>query len=788
MDTKYNYNNVNTNKNGVKEMYHKKDNHIKRAELHLHTKLSDDISVISLEEIFDKAEELGLSAVAFTNLNNVQDFPKIANYYNKKNPNFNIVYGVEVRYTNEEGVAPLGATLLAINQEGIKELYKIISSIQNDGVTDLIDLEVLRQNRYNLIVGSCGNMGELYTSLVFERSQEEIDKIAAFYDYFEIYPTDDENEKLIYKKIYKLGEELGVPVVATGNCHYLTQEDEICRRIVNTVKKRKDNNKKRWVHTTEQMLEEFAYLGEKGAYNVVVDNPEFIVDLIEPITPIREGFFGVELENDYQQVEKFCFDKAKEIYGEDLPVLVNERLKAELDLIQKNGFASQYLIACKMAKNITDNGHLIDARGSAGSVLSTFLLGVSDVNSLPPHYYCPECHYFEENNLAKDGFDLPKKFCPHCLTELKKEGHNIPFETFMGYEGHKMPDFDINVASGMRLFEIKYMQKLFGKSKIAMGGTISTLWEQSAQKMVEIFEDKTDINFSAKRKEQIISKLTDIKVDEGMHPAGVMVIPKDIEFEDFTPINENWAPIPKTHLEFHDLYDTILKLDVLEVYVIDFLEALQKSTGVALDRIDINDPEVYRYFQKADTLCIPEFNTAFMHDLLIKTNPETFSDLVKTIGLAHGTNVWTDNGELLLERGISVSALPSLRDDCMNDLITIGVDRKTAYRFSDAVRKGMFAKDRVNVEDVNLYKNITKPLGDWYFDYCSKIRYMFPKAHAVEYVINALRCAWYKNYYPTEFYKAYISCYFDKNKELTGETFEEYEAIKKECMRSGIII
>lgn len=748
----------------------------KRAELHLHTKLSDDISLIGVKEIVNKAAELGLSAVAFTNLNNVQDFPEIATC--APNTDLKIIYGAELFCMGVSGKQGK-ITLLVKNQAGIKELYKIISSLHTDGVCNLVDLSVVEENRKNLLIGSCGTDGELFSAIEGNKAQDEIENIAEFYDYFEVYPTTTERQKEINKKIVNLGEASYAPVVATSNAHYLSLDDAVCRDVVQVANGFGiDDNKNLCLRTTDQLLNEFSYLGEDVAKTIVISNPQLLADFIDPVKPIKDGFFGVELENAFEQIETICYDRAYKTYGNPLPKIVSDRLISELELIKSQCFASQYLIAYKMAKHIVDEGHNVGARGTAGSMFVNYLLGISNVNPLVPHYCCPVCHYFEESNLARDGFDLPDKVCPICKKALKADGHHIPYESFMGFNGSKMPDFDINVPSEMRLSEIDYMQSIFGKDKIAMGGTISTLFEYRIQGIVERFEIENDIQFTSEEKAKIIFKLDGVKSGDGMHPGGIMVIPSDMEFEDFTPLKKNWAPIDVTHFDFHTLYNTILKLDALEVAILDFLEMLEKNTGVSLNKINIKDPQIFEFFKNANTIGIPEFENEFMQKLLIKIKPTTFEELIKIFGLAHGTNVWTDNGECLIEKGVPASALPTLRDDIMNDLMSVGIDREIAYKMSDATRRGLFARGKASDETVNLFKEVSKSLGDWYFDFCSKVRYMFPKAHATIYVTYALYCAWFKKYYPQEFYEAYLICYFEDVDNLTEEEKEKYNMIK----------
>ncbi len=733
-----------------------------RAELHLHTKLSNDISVIGVNEIFEKAEEYGLSAVAFTNLNNVQDFTNIAQIDYRKKTNLKIIYGAEVFYESDDGTYGLKLTLLAKNQAGIKELYKVISSLYDDGDCELIDLDVLKQNRKNLLVGSGGYDGDLFYQISLGKSGEALERIAAFYDYFEIFPARNEKDKEINKKIAELGEALGVLVVASNNPHYLEKDDGICCDIVRVSRGCKsDIDNKLYLRKTEEMLNEFSYLGVETAKAVVISNPQIIADLNENVSLIK-GYYGVQYEKADEELESLCYDGACEKYGAFVHETVFERLNTELDFIKKNNFSSEYLTAHRIAKFVKDNGHLCGARGMAGSSLTAFLLGITDINPLPPHYYCAKCKYFEQSDSAKDGLDLPDKVCPGCGAPLNTDGHDIPFETFMGLKGDKMPDFHITISSKARSLAMEYVAERFGKDKIALPGILSTYFERTAEVMVIEYEGKTDTRFAPERRREIIKNLIGVKSHEGIYPSGIMIIPQNMEFEDFTPLNKYSASYDITHFDFHNLHDTILKINILGNAALDFLEVLYKETGVSPSEVNIKDPQIYSFFNLGDTTGLSDYEYEIVREMLLKINPQSFSDLVKVSGFAHGTNVWIDNGEQLIKNGIPISKIPTVRDDIMNDLMSIGVEKSDAYKMSEATRKGLIAKNKISSENIELFEEISKPLGDWYFDYCAKVHYMFPKAHAVFYVTNALRCAWFKKYYPEQFRKAYMEHCFEK--------------------------
>ena len=724
-----------------------------RNEMHLHTKLSDDASVIGVREIFEKAQKLGLKSIAFTNLNNVQDFPEIM-MYAKKYENIKIVYGAEVQYKPNADSPIYHLTLLAKNQAGIKELYKVISSIcESDGVS-LIDLQVLKENRKNLLVGSCGSKGELFDLI----NQDKVPyKINTFYDYFEIFPNKDVLECETNKKIFYLGEELGVPVIAVSNGHCIEKKDKVCLEIVNLAQgKEAIGADEYYVRTTKEMLEEFSYLGNYGAQKAALENPQILIDVIEKVEPLKTGNYYPVFENAYIDLERACYSKAFEIYGNPLPEFVKERLDTELGFLKDQQFATQYLLARKLTTFAKENGQLTTARGAVGSTFVAFLLGISEINPLSPHFYC-DCHYFEVSNLADDGFDLPEKVCPVCNKKLKTDGHNIPYEVFMGFKGDKEPDVDLNFPGEFVLDVQRFMGECFGNDKVVQAGTIATVWDRIAEIYIQEYELARNAKFKPQEKENLISKIVGVKRSVGMHPGGVMVIPQDLEFEDFTPLNQNRVACRTTHFDFHRLHDTILKQDILAHSTLDLLLELEKQTNISIDSIDFRDPKIYEMFRNADTDGISEFDIDFTKNLLSVTSPRSFNELVKISCLCHGTNVWTDNAEHLIKNKIcNISEVIAARDDIFNYLISKGMDKSSAFSIMETVRKGLWAKDKLSEWDkkrfVEEMQNINVP--EWYIESLSKIRYMFPKAHAVAYVINAVRLMWFKINYPKVFEKA----------------------------------
>ena len=549
-------------------------------------------------------------------------------------------------------------------------------------------------------------------------------------------------------------------MAATGNCHYLRKEDEICRRVIRVVDGHEHDNKQYFYHTTDEMLTEFSYLGEDSAYETVVTNPNRIADLITQVTPLKEGVYPPVIPNANEQVQKMAYAKAKEMYGESLPLPVAERLETELKYIQKYEYSVYYWLAYRMVKYMNDSGYYVGNRGSVGSVLVAFLLGISDTNPLPAHYYCPQCHHTDFDVPAWDGFDLPDQICPVCGCVLQLDGHNIPYEIFMGYDGSKMPDIDLNFPATKQYSEFAFIQELFGADKVAHAGTISTLWERSAEGYISVYGAKTDDYFTEEQRSYICEKLCGIKRKDNFHPGGIFAVPQGMEFEDFTPLRETKSPspIPKaTHFDFHSLHDTVIKIDVLGHNTPDILKLLEEFTGRSIRDVAWNDPNVYALFAHADTLGIPEFDTDFMKDMLLKLKPSSFDDLVQISGLSHGTGTWIDNGENLLNDGHTLSEIPALRDKVFLQLMRYGLERDSAYQIAECVRTGRLAcNSNLTFELVKHMRGNNVP--EWYIQSLRKIWYLFPKAHAVTYVMNAVRMAWYKTYYPVEFYAAVLTC------------------------------
>ena len=693
------------------------------------------------------------------------------------------------------------------NQDGLKNMYKLVSEghIKYFGNKKArIPKSVLKENREGLIVGSSlsahfMNSGEL-VELYLRHDLEKLEETAKFYDYIELLPKSTYNELIekegtgslasydevekMNKYFYDLGKRLGILVTASSNVHYLDENEDIIRSIllygsgtVYSPRQYRVNNGF-YFRTTDEMLKEFSYLGEQEAKEVVITNTNKIADMVEEgIKPIPEGFYPPKMDNAEEIVRTMTYEKAYRIYGDPLPNIVSARLERELNAIINNGFSVLYLSAQKLVKKSLDNGYLVGSRGSVGSSLVAFMMGITEVNALYPHYICdnPECKYSEFIEKEGVGIDLPDKICPNCGAPLRKDGYSIPFEVFMGFKGDKVPDIDLNFSGEYQSEIHRYCEELFGKENVFKAGTISTLAEKNAEAYVrKYFEDN---NLNAVRAEIIrLGRLCQgAKKTTGQHPGGMVIVPQGNSIYEFCPVqrpaNDETSESTTTHYDYHVMDEQLVKLDILGHDDPTTIKLLQEYTNMEIKDIPLADKDTLKIFSSTESLGvdpeeigteigtygIPEFGTGFVRQMLIDTRPTTFAELVRISGLSHGTNVWLNNAQEFVRNGqATLSQIITVRDDIMNYLIDQGLDNSDAFKIMEFVRKGKPKKEPENWEK---YSNMMKEknVPDWYIESCRRIEYMFPKGHAVAYVMMAMRIAYFKVHKPLAFYAAFLS-------------------------------
>ena len=701
------------------------------------------------------------------------------------------------------------AIILAKNDVGRVNLYRLISMshLTYYSRRPRIPKSEYLRHKEGLLIGSACEAGELYQALLENKSEEKIAELVNFYDYLEIQPLgnnrfmvdnpkyeqirSDEDLKEYNRRIVKLGEEFNKPVVATCDVHFLEPEDEVYRRIVMAGQgfPDADNQAPLYLRTTEEMLEEFAYLGSQKAYEVVVENTNKIADMIEKISPVRPDKCPPVIEDSDKQLREICYAKAHSMYGEELPKIVVERLERELNSIISNGFAVMYIIAQKLVWKSNEDGYLVGSRGSVGSSFVATMAGITEVNPLSPHYYCSECHYsdFESPEVRKYaggcGWDMPDKNCPVCGKPFIKDGFDIPFETFLGFKGNKEPDIDLNFSGDYQSTAHRYTEVIFGKGQTFRAGTIGTLADKTAYGYVKNYYEERG---QGKRKceiERMLQGCVGIRRSTGQHPGGIIVLPIGEEINSFTPVqhpaNDMNTDIITTHFDYHSIDHNLLKLDILghdDPTMIKMLEELVSGLigePFVATNIKLDDPDVMRLF--ADTsvlgitpddidgcpvgcLGIPEFGTDFVIQMVVDTKPKTLSDLIRISGLSHGTDVWLNNAQTLIQEGkATISTAICTRDDIMTFLINSGLESERSFKIMEAVRKGTVAKGKCDNWEEWKADMLAHNVPDWYVWSCEQIKYMFPKAHAAAYVMMAYRIAYCKVNYPLAYYGAYFS-------------------------------
>jgi len=685
------------------------------------------------------------------------------------------------------------AVILTKDYVGLKNLYKLISFSHLDYFykKPKIPRSLYKKYSEGLMIGSACDRGELYQAILEGMSEEKIEEIASFYDYLEIQPLGN-NEYLIRngtmenkdglieinRKIVALGEKLNKPVVATCDVHFMDPEDEIYRRILMAGQKYDDADQQAplYLRTTEEMLEEFAYLGHDKAYEVVVTNTNLISDMCEVISPISPNKCPPYIEGCEKTIEDIAMNRAKELYGDPLPEIVETRLKKELDSIIRNGFSVMYIIAQKLVWKSNEDGYLVGSRGSVGSSLAAYMTGITEVNALKPHYRCPNCKYSDfSDHGVKNGFDLPDANCPKCGTKLIKDGVDIPFETFLGFNGDKEPDIDLNFSGEYQSKAHKYAEVILGKGTTFKAGTIGTIAEKTAYGYVKNYFEERNEHVSSAEIERLAQGCTGVKRTTGQHPGGVIVVPQGHEIYEFCPVqhpaDDPNSDIITTHFDYHSIDKNLLKFDMLGHDDPTVIRMLQDITGIDPKSIPLDDKATMSIFSSTDalgvrpeqidskvgTFGVPEFGTRFVREMLVQTLPKTFEELIRISGLSHGTDVWTNNAQDLINAGTATLAdAICTRDDIMIYLINAGLPAQNSFKIMESVRKGK----GLNEEQEALMREHNVP--DWYIDSCKKIKYMFPKAHAVAYVTMAFRIAWFKVHMPLAYYATYFSIRADE--------------------------
>ena len=682
-------------------------------------------------------------------------------------------------------------TLIAKNQAGIKNLYKIVSDahINHYHRAPRILKSVLEQYKEGIIVGSACEAGEVFQAVKQNKSEEELERIISLYDYIEVMPIDnnrfmidkgeveDEEElRELNKRLIEVAKKFGKIPVATGDVHFIDKHEAVFRKVLKYSQGFKVDEEETYLHfrTTDEMLEEFKYLGEDLAYEVVVENTNKVADMVEKVLPIPNETFPPKIEGSDKELRDMCNAKAERIYGSPLPDVVRKRLDRELNSIINNGYAVMYIIAQKLVTKSLADGYLVGSRGSVGSSLAATMSDITEVNPLPAHYVCenPDCKYsyFYEIGEWGSGADLPDKDCPKCGRPLKKDGHDIPFEVFLGFEGDKEPDIDLNFSGSYQPVIHKYTEVLFGEGHTYKAGTIGTVAEKTAFGYAKKFVEENDLNSTSAEVLRLANGCTGVKRTTGQHPGGIMVIPDYKDVYDITPIqypaNDPSCGVITTHFDYHSISGRILKLDILGHDVPTIIRMIEDITGKIATEIPLDDKETMSLFTSTEALgvtpeeincpigclAIPEFGTKFVRQMLLDTKPKTFAELVRISGLSHGTDVWLNNAQdLVVEGTVEFKEVISTRDDIMNYLIFKGLPPKMAFTIMESVRKGKGLKPEF-IEEMK--KN---DVPDWYIGSCQKIKYMFPKAHAVAYVMMSFRLAYYKVHYPEAFYATYFT-------------------------------
>ena len=773
---------------------------VKRVELHAHTKMSALDAVVPPKLLVETAARWGWPAVAITDHGVVQAFPEAMNTaraLKKKGVDIKIIYGMEGYLLDKpEDQRAHHIIFLAQNKTGLYNLYKLVSlshiryfrGTKKRG-RPCVPRAVLEQYREGIIVGSACEAGELIRSIVAGRPDEELEEIAAFYDFLEIQPIHnndflkiddrfpihtDEDLRDINRKVDALAKKLDKMLIATCDVHFLNPEDAVYRAMLQKANGYRDADRQPplYLRTTDEMLAEFDYLGAERAYECVVTNPRRIAESVEHFLPIPDELYAPTVPGADHEIQEMSYARARKLYGENLPQIVTDRLELELKPILRHGFSALYIIAQRLVKKSNDDGYLVGSRGSVGSSFVATMIGVTEVNPLPPHYRCRHCQYnkFIDDGSVGSGFDLPSMDCPVCGTPLTKDGHNIPFAVFLGFDGDKVPDIDLNFSGDYQPTAHKYTEVLFGKMNVFRAGTISGLQDKNAYGYaMHYYEDQGETK-GRPYIEHMMRGCMGVKATTGQHAGGIMVVPRDMDVHYFTPIqrpaNNMESDTLTTHFDYHSISERLVKLDILGHDDPTVIKMLEELTHRDPETIPFDDPATMSIFTSTEALGItpeelganmgtygiPEFRTSFTQKMIDDSNPDCFADLVRISGFSHGTNVWLGNAQDLIKAGTStLKDAISARDDIMNYLMQNGIEPLLSFKTMENVRKG-----RGITADV-VEKLRAGGIPEWYIESCQKIKYLFPRAHATAYVMMGYRIAFCKVHYPLAYYAAYFS-------------------------------
>ena len=754
---------------------------VKRVELSVHTQMSEMESVLSVRELLRTAAAWGWKAVAVTDHDVVQAFPdamKIAARLGVK-----VIYGMDGSMAQEDGKGsiPYRISMLAKNKKGLLHLYELVTLSHRNVFHHQphIPKRVFHELREGLLLGSAGAEGELVRAIAAAKSDDEILAIANFYDYLEIQPAEnyvgliadetfsciqsEEDVRNIHRKIVEISKRTGKILVATGDVHYLNPEDAFCRRVLLNAagKKDDDTQSSRFLRTTEEMLQNFSHLGKEAAYEAVIAGSNRIADLMDEIDPSYEKCLP-QIPHAYDIIKSLSYDKATELYGRNLPRIVQERLDQELAVILEHGYSSLYLLPQKLVQKAHEDGRITCTNGSVGASLIAHLIGITEVNPLPPHWRCAKCQYsqFITDGSAASGFDLQANICPQCGETLLGDGHDIPYAALVGFDGSRQPDIVMSYPDSYRSIAAENIEKVWERVRVYPVGTIETISYDEAVAYIQNALDTTDRIPVGIPMQEVAEQCVGTKKAMGINDSAFIILPEDAEPGFFLPLQDvkdqegHTYRIP--HFSYRNLTDHFLKLNLLRYFVLSLLEKLERGTGCILSNIPFDDPSAISLFQKADTVGISEFHSPKVRQMLQELQPRFFSELVKISAFSHGTGAWEGNTQKLISRGVcTLNEVAATRDDVMMYLIRKGIDPLRAFQIMESVRKG----NGILPKTIKILQE--KGVPSWYIQSCQKMGYMFPRAHVVDHVMSNYRLAYYKAHHPQEFYRAYIETMAD---------------------------